>query len=127
MHGAKVWNDFRKTLDVFEAMGRRQAPGSQTEFNRQLSRELQKGGKAGELVASAASPADWLGKARDIYDSWRYGRNTAALADMLTRPDAAKRLAQIAKAPAGSAQASGMAAMYLLGASAHQGRDRGAR
>lgn len=124
LHGPQAWQDFSKVLDVFEAMGRRQAPGSQTEFNRQLSTELQKGGKVGELAAAAASPAKWLGKAQELYDGWRYGRNTASLAEMLTAPDAAKRLTAIAKAPKGSAQSNGMAAAYLLQAAGNQARER---
>lgn len=122
LHGPGVWRDFQKTLEVFEAMGRRQAPGSGTEFNRQIATELQRGGLMGEAASTAASPSTWLSKAREIYEGWRYGRNTEALAAMLTQPDAAKRLAAIAKAPVGSAQSKGMAAMYLLGAAANQGR-----
>ena len=123
LHGRQAWSDFQQTLDVFEAMGRRQSPGSQTAFNQQISRELQKGGKVGEMAAAAASPAKWLSKAQEVYEGWRYGKNTEALAAFLTQPDAAKRLAQIAKAPKGSAQSQGMAAMYLLGTAAQQ-KDR---
>ena len=120
LHGPGVWRDFQKTLDVFEAMGRRQAPGSMTEFNRQIASDLSKGGKIGETVATAASPAKMLGKAQEIYQGWKYGRNTEALADLLTRPDAARVFASIAGKSPGSSAAQGQAALYLLGAAAHQ-------
>ena len=123
LHGKKAWSDFQQTLDVFEAMGRRQAPGSQTEFNRQIASELKGGGKLAGAATMAASPAKWLSKAQEVYDGWRYGRNTEALARILTRPDAAEWLARIAKAPKGSAQSNGLAAAYLLQSSANQARE----
>lgn len=69
-------------LDVMQATGRRQAPGSQTEFNRRLANELEKGGVIGETISSAGkvNPLAW---ARDRYQQYRYGSNTEALARAL--------------------------------------------
>ena len=122
LRGPGVWRDFQKTLDVFEAMGRRLAPGSPTEPLRQFNATLGKGTALGSAIATGASPAKWLDKASEIYRGWQYGRNSAELANMLTRPDAARALAQIAKHPPGSSTAQGMAALYLLNTAADQGR-----
>ncbi|WP_131113087.1 hypothetical protein [Lichenihabitans psoromatis] len=124
LQGPGTWANFQKTLDVFEAMGRRQAPGSMTEPNRQIAKELQKGTPVGEIAATIASPSKMMGKAQELYDNWRYGKNTAELAAALTRPDAAKVFAKIAHMGPSSTQARNMASAYLLNTAAQQAGKR---
>lgn len=121
LHGPGAYDGFARTLDVFEAMGRRQPAGSQTEFNRQITEELKRGGILGEATSLAASPASLASKARDIYEGWRYGRNTDQLAAFLTRPDAATHFARIARLEPNSPRARAIAAALLVHTSVQSG------
>jgi hypothetical protein len=77
----------RRTFDIFEAQGYRQAPGSQTEFNRQISDRLRAGGPLGEAAATLASPNKWGARVMDAYREFKYGKNTEQWARVFTSPD----------------------------------------
>ncbi|MDX6807163.1 hypothetical protein [Terrihabitans rhizophilus] len=97
LNGPGSWIHFQKTLDVFEAMGRRQAPGSATTFNTQISQELSGGRLVGQAASLAASPTKLAGQAREMYENWRFGRNTEELARLITSPRAPALLRKIAE------------------------------
>lgn len=82
-------------MEVLQATGRRQHPGSQTEFNRLMSRALEGGGPVGEVLSSAAK-LNPLSSVKDTYSKWRYGANTDRLAQMLLDPAMADRLTELA-------------------------------
>lgn len=82
-NGQTRWAALQKSLDIFEAMGRRQPVGSQTEFNSQIAKALQGSGAIGDIAATAASPNKWLGVASDVYKKYAFGKNTKALAQAM--------------------------------------------
>lgn len=82
-NGATRWAAFQKSQEIFEAMGRRQPVGSQTEFNRQIAKSLEGTGAIGDIAATAASPGRWLHVASDIYRKYAFGQNTKALAQAM--------------------------------------------
>jgi predicted peroxiredoxin len=107
------WNGFNRFIDVLEATGRRPNAGSMTEFNRQITQEMKRGGLLSGAAANAASPGKLTGLVREAYENWRFGRNTEQLAALLTRPDAAAQLARIARLPPDSPRAQAIAAALL--------------
>ena len=119
-NGDQVWTGFNRMLDIFEAQGRRQPVGSQTEFNRQISQELQQGG-LGNVAAILAAPKTWTGLAKDWYDGFRYGQNTDMLARILTSPDAVPELRRLAALPANSDRARAIANNLVVSRLAYEG------
>jgi len=88
-NGDAVADGFNRLLDVFEAMGRRQAIGSRTAYNAEELARMKQGGPIERVAANLASggvklPARIVAK----IEEWRLGRNLDQLADLFTRPDA---------------------------------------
>jgi hypothetical protein len=75
-------------MEALQATGRRQHPGSKTEFNKLLTRSLEGGGPIGETLSSA-SKINPLAFLRDRYQQYRYGANTDELARLLLDQGAA--------------------------------------
>ena len=93
--GKGTWAGFNRLLDVLEAQGKRQAPGSQTAFNQQIQSNLSVGG-VGALPASIASPNKAMSVIGQAYDNFRFGKNAEQMAQILTNPrsvDLMKKLA----------------------------------
>ena len=84
--GGEVWKGFRRFLDIMEAQGKRQPMGSATEFNKQITEQLSRGGMVGEAASAAASPSKLMSAAGDWWQQVKYGQNTKALAEILTDP-----------------------------------------
>lgn len=82
-NGATRWAALQRSQEIFEAMGRRQPVGSQTEFNRQIAKALEGTGAIGDIAATAASPGRWLNVASEIYRKYAFGQNTKALAQAM--------------------------------------------
>src|SRR5262249_7396146 len=78
-NGQNVVQGFDRVMTILEATGRRQPKNSDTAFNAILAKELERGGIVGETASVAASPGEWLTRARDLYQTWRYGQNTRLL------------------------------------------------
>lgn len=112
-NGDTRWEGFRRFLDVLETTGQRPQPGSATAFNQEMVRDL----KTGSVVGDAATAAKTGGLAlvkrfMDFRERLNLGQNTQQIAALLTRPDAARVLAQLAAQPAGSTKA-GVLALRL--------------
>lgn len=90
-NGKQVYQGFRNMLDVFEAQGTRSAPGSLTSTNMQGQKEM-----TGVGVGVAADPAKWMQAMRDVYDNFRFGRNTAEMAKILTDPNSVAKMRKLA-------------------------------
>lgn len=75
-------------MEILQATGRRQPPGSMTEFNRQMTKAMEGGGVIPETVTSAGK-LNPLGWAKDRYQQYRYGANAEGLARLLLNEDAA--------------------------------------
>lgn len=100
-NGQQLSDGFDELMNVFQATGRRQHIGSQTEFNRLISRELESGPIAGEAIAGGFNPLSFM---RRRYEQWQVGRNSADLARMMTNPDSRDRLLELARSGRGSPQ-----------------------
>jgi len=87
------WEGLNAFLDVLEATGTRQRPGSLTAFNQQALDELKRGGLPGEGIRSVRSLGNRL---FDFYEQWKLGKNSAELARIITDPRSSKMLADIA-------------------------------
>lgn len=120
--GRPAWQGLSRALEVFEAQGRRQAVGSQTEFNRLLGEELKRGGIVGYSASLAASPTKIMGAAKGIYEGFRYGRNTEILAQILVDPNAIRRLQNLSMMRSDSPRARAIAAALVI--NAYGGADR---
>jgi hypothetical protein len=95
--GAARWEGFSQMLDVFEATGRRLPRGSDTAFNERVLGALDGGGPIGTAVSTAASPGKALSIVSDFYERFRFGRNSAELAAILTDPASGPALAALAR------------------------------
>lgn len=84
-NGDLLWRGFNRFLNIMEATGRRPAPNSATQFNAQITKELERGGYGGELATVAGSPQKALTFIRDGYARFRLGKNTAQLARLFTQ------------------------------------------
>lgn len=85
--GATRWAAMKSSLDIMDAMAKRPAVGSMTEFNRQVDQLLKEGHPGVAALATAASPGEWPTFIHKIYRSIAYGRNTAAYAKLFTDSD----------------------------------------
>lgn len=101
--GQPVVRDTDALMEALQATGRRQHPGSQTEFNRLLAQTLQGGGTIGEAISGAAGKFNPLSAVRDRYQQWRFGANTDDLARMLLEAPPAE-MARIAQSARGNPQ-----------------------
>jgi hypothetical protein len=98
--GPSTWKGFENMLEVMDAQGKRQAAGSLTAANVEMQSALKEGG----LGAAAKIPFRPSLMAT-AYENWRYGRNTAQLADLLTDPDSVKMIQRLAKTNPNTAKA----------------------
>jgi hypothetical protein len=89
------WDGLNAFLEVLEATGRRQRPGSLTAFNQQALEEMKRGGLPVEAARSVRTVGARL---FDFYEQWKLGKNSAELARMITDPNAAKMLRDLANA-----------------------------
>lgn len=96
-NGAQVSEGFERLMEVFQATGRRQHIGSQTEFNRLLTTELSGGRVLGEALTGAAGRFNPFSAVRDRYQQWRLGANLGELAHLLTNPNAQQRLVELSR------------------------------
>jgi len=87
------WEGLNAFLDVLEATGTRQRPGSLTAYNMNALDDLKRGGLPGEGVRSIRSLGNRL---FDFYEQWKLGKNSAELARIITDPRSSKMLADIA-------------------------------
>lgn len=83
-----AWPGFKKMLEVLEAQGKRQGPGSQTEFNKQISGQLSSGN-----LSPVTAPTRFIG---EWYQNFRYGKNADVMAKILSDPKSVDKLKQIA-------------------------------
>ena len=82
--GKTAWTGFNRLLDVFQAQGKRLAPGSPTESNRLLT---------GEISTKLSGLAD---KPLEMLNQWRIRSNSEALGNLLTDQNGIEKLKQLA-------------------------------
>lgn len=98
--GPQAWKGFETFVDIMGAQGKRQPTGSQTAFNAAMQNELKGGG-----VASLPSMVTKPSAIKTLYEDFRYGKNTAELARLLTDPDSVNLIKQLAKTNPNTAKA----------------------
>lgn len=105
-NGDQRWQGFRRFLDVMEATGKRPQTGSATAFNQEIQRELKQGRIVGEAATAVKTGGLSLVKRfTEFQEQLNAGRNSAQIANLLTRPDAARILGQLADTPPNAARA----------------------
>jgi len=109
--GDQALTGFNRFISIMEAQGKRQPAGSMTEFNKQISEELGRGGLVGQAASTAASPGAWLTGAKDWYERFKYGGNTAELAQIFTDPRSVDRMRRLAMMNPGTERAQALAAV----------------
>lgn len=109
--GNDALTGFNRFISIMEAQGKRQPAGSMTEFNKQIAEELGRGGIVGQAASTAASPGAWLTGAKDWYERFKYGGNTAELAQLFTDPKSVDRMKRLAMLNPGSDRARALAAV----------------
>ncbi len=82
--GKTAWTGFNRLLDVFQAQGKRMAPGSPTEANRLLT---------GEMTSNWKGLAD---KPLEMLNRWRVRSNAEALGNLLTDQNGIEKLKKLA-------------------------------
>lgn len=100
-NGAQIATGLDRLMEIFQATGRRQAIGSQTEFNRLLTEQLSGGRVAAEAASSLIGRVNPLTFVRDRYRQWMLGRNMGELARLITDPAHQQRLIELAGLPRG--------------------------
>lgn len=96
-NGAQVTRGFDRLMDIFQATGRRQHAGSQTEFNRLISERLKQGGIPGEFASGSLGSFNPMTAIRDRYKQWRMGRNLEDLAKLMIDPNAREKLIELSR------------------------------
>jgi hypothetical protein len=118
-NGAAVTRGFERLMDIFQATGRRQAVGSQTEFNRLIGERLKGGGIPGEALSGTVGKINPLAAIRDRYQQWRLGRNVEDLAQLMIDPNAREQLIALSRystrTPRGAALAAELTSQLLSG------------
>lgn len=109
--GRDALTGFNRFIQIMEAQGKRQAGGSMTEFNKQITEELSRGGIAGGAASTAASPGKLLTAASDWWQRFQYGGNTRELADIFTDPQSVERMRRLAMLNPGTERAQAIAAV----------------
>lgn len=89
------WRALRSLMEVFEATGKRKSAGSATDFNARVGSDMGRGGTVGRAAALAVSPQSALSFVSDFYTRFRLGKNTEALAQIITSPGSEKLFARL--------------------------------
>lgn len=95
-NGPDIWTGVREMGDIFEAMGKRQHPGSKTAFNVEDIEKLKGKGFTDaslKLISSAFTAVP--GMAKDALERFRLGRNMDEISRLITDPQAGEEFARI--------------------------------
>lgn len=107
--GAERWRGFNQFLDVMEATGARQGIGSRTAYNEEIKQLMGvKGGIVSTAYKAAGKPTQFFQPIIDKFEQYRYGRNLADLATVLTDPQSAGMLRELARANPASHRAASL-------------------
>ena len=110
--GKQAWNGFNRMLEVMEAQGKRLAPGSNTARDIRTGENLS-GAGIGGAPAVAASPTAAMNVVYNWYQNFRYGKNTAEMARILTDPKSVDLMKQLAKEAPTSSKATALTAQIV--------------
>jgi hypothetical protein len=116
--GKRTWAGFERLLQVFEAQGKRMAAGSNTARDLRTAESLSAAGGAAPVMSTVSLqlPA----KAYEWYQNFRFGKNTAEMAEILTDPKSVELMKELARHAPNTAKASALAAQIVVGNDAAQ-------
>jgi hypothetical protein len=94
--GQATWAGVREMGDIFEAMGKRQAPGSKTAPNIETIENLKGRGWSDKVIKLVTSVGTAIpGMSKEATERWRLGANGDEIARLITDPAAAREFADI--------------------------------
>lgn len=114
LRGGQTWTGVDRFLEILQATGQRQRPGSMTSFNNEILSEMKGAGVVRGAGQAATGGFAMLPKrVMEKFDQWNLGRNTDKLAQLLTDPSAASLFRSLAKVPPASHSAAALTARLL--------------
>jgi hypothetical protein len=119
-NGTERWRGFNNLLDTLEATGTRQGIGSRTAYSAELNANTGVGGVVSDAVKTGLNPVRMGQKFIDRYERYKLGKDLGQLANILTSPQSAGLLREIANAPSGSQKAAMLAVKLITYGSASQ-------
>lgn len=116
--GKRAWAGFERFIDVMEAQGKRMAAGSNTARDLRTAESFSAAGGAAPVMSTVSLqlPA----KAYEWYQNFRFGKNTAEMAQILTDPKSVELMKELARHAPNTAKASALAAQIVVGSDAAQ-------
>lgn len=116
--GKRAWAGFERMIEVFEAQGKRMAAGSNTARDLRTAESFSAAGGAAPVMSTVSLqlPA----KAYEWYQNFRFGKNTAEMAQILTDPKSVELMRELARHAPNTARASALAAQIVVGGGAAQ-------
>lgn len=128
LNGKQSWPGVKKFMDVMQATGKRKAAGSETQMNLEQQAELNKGSGAVNFLAKGLNPMKIAEAAGNFVDSWSAKANAKQLSDLLTHPDAVKKMQEMSLWAPNSARAKLLAAQAIqLANPANYAQENGTR
>lgn len=112
--GKPALDGFNKFIQIMEAQGKRQPAGSATEFNKQITEELSRGGVTGNAATIAASPGKLITAISDFWARFQYGGNSKELAQIFTDPKSVDKMRQLSMLGKDSPKARALAASIVV-------------
>lgn len=112
--GKPALDGFNKFIQIMEAQGKRQPGGSMTEFNKQITEEMSRGGMVGNAAVTAATPNKWLTGATDWWQRFQYSGNSKELAQIFTDPQSVDKMRRLAMMGPDSPAAKALAASIVV-------------
>lgn len=114
LRGGQTWTGVDRFLEILQATGQRQRPGSMTSFNNEILSEMKGAGVVRGAGQAATGGFAMLPKrVMEKFDQWNLGRNTDKLAQLLTDPSAASLFRSLAKVPPASHSAAALTTRLL--------------
>lgn len=110
--GKQAWSGFNKMLEVMEAQGKRLPAGSNTARDIRMAENLSAAGGAAPVMV-AGSPTKWGSIIYDWYQNFRYGKNTAEMARILTDPKSIEVMQALAKEAPNTAKAQALVGQII--------------
>lgn len=98
-------------MDVLEATGRASKVGSDTAWNQEAMREIRR--QSGGVTSNIVAPHQIPGRLREWYEQVKLGKYSENLANIVTSPDAVKKLKALRQVSPRSARATVIAANAL--------------
>lgn len=119
-NGQERWRGFNNLLEVLEATGTRQGIGTRTAYNAQINSNTGMGGLVSDTMKTGANPTRIGQNFVDRYERYKLGKDLGDLARILTDPNSAGMLREIARIPPRSERAANLAVKLITYGSASQ-------